>query len=66
MFLKDKWVLRFYVFLIFVIISIYYAGETRNRRLRELGFEICEKRGMEVWSTSCPEKDDFLSREWGK
>lgn len=58
--LKDKWLRWFYIFLIFMLVSIYYTGESRNRRIRELGFEVCEINGIKTWSLKCPKETVFF------
>lgn len=64
--LRDKWLVRFYAFLFCVFIGLYYTGESRNRKLREMGFELCEINNVETWSTSCPEEKGFLDKDWSK
>lgn len=59
---KDKWLIRFYIFLILVFLSIYYTGEARNRRLKELGFKICEINGIQTWSDRCPEEKGLIQQ----
>lgn len=63
---QDKWMIRFYLFLLFILVSIYYTGESRNRKMRELGFTVCEINGINTWSTSCPEETGFLGKDWSK
>lgn len=63
---RDKWVFRFYMFLLVVLLSLYYAGESRNRKLREIGFSLCEINGLKTWSTSCPQEMGFLGKDWSK
>lgn len=57
---KDKFLIRFYCLLIIVFLSLYYVGETRSRHWREMGFTLCKKNGLEMWSTSSPEEDNIL------
>lgn len=64
--LKDKLLIRFYIFLIILFLSLYYVGESRNRKLRELGFEVCKIDNLELWTKKCPEEDSIFSKTWSK
>lgn len=63
---KDKLLIRFYIFLIILFLSLYYAGESRNRKLRELGFEVCRIDNLELWTKKCPEERSIFSKFWSK
>nr|QMP83166.1 MAG: hypothetical protein [Caudoviricetes sp.] len=64
--LKDKLLIRFYIFLIILFLSLYYVGESRDRKFRELGFKICAVNGLEMWTKKCPEEENIFSKSWSR
>lgn len=57
--MKDKFLIRYYLLLLFVFLILYYVGESRTREFENNGFELCEKNGLVIWSLSCPEKQKW-------
>lgn len=59
---KDKFLIRFYLILIFALVSLYYTGESRTREFKKMGFELCKINGLEMWNKHCPEEKSFFSK----